>query len=611
MLAQLANQFDQPFEVFAPYPAASDRAAWNALPDDLKSRLIANGESWLGYRFPSILATDFMEFCRNGNRSNYESRLFSRRTILDELVLAECVENQGRFLDDILNAVFLICEESAWQLPAHNSYIRDTPQLLLPDVTRPVVDLFAAETGAVLAVTEYLLRDAFAAISPAVSIAINDNLNRRIFTPYLSEYFWWMGNGREHVNNWTSWCTQNVLLAAFTRPLPEETQSAIFRKACESLDYFLEEYGDDGCCDEGAQYYRHAGLTLFNALEVLNTVSGHALDCVYREKKIYNIADYIRKVHVHDMYYVNFADCSPIAGRCNAREYLFGKRTGNPELMAFAAADYQNSEDPLTRQEHSLFYRLQTIFNHEEMLGFDKSAVLTQTDVFYPSVELFYTRDDRYALAVKGGDNDDSHNHNDVGSFTIYKDGQPLFIDVGVETYTRKTFSSQRYELWPMQSRYHNLPAFDGIMQMNGPEYRASQLSCDCSDTVSQISMEISGAYPAQIGSYQRQAVLEKGKGITIHDTYDGPCKSVVLSLMTYEKPEVNGAAAADSGIPTDSTPSVLTVGNLGTCRIKGASRIEIEEIPITDPRLALTWKHSIYRTLVTLEETDLVLDIQ
>ncbi|MFR2847007.1 MAG: hypothetical protein ACLTC4_07640 [Hungatella hathewayi] len=119
---------------------------------------------------------------------------------------------EGRFLDDIINYVFLICGESAWQLPAHNSYIRDTPQFILPDVTRPVVDLFAAETGAVLGVAEYLLRDAFADISPAVSTVVNENLEKRIFRPYLEEHFWWMGDGESHMNNWTSWCTQNVLL---------------------------------------------------------------------------------------------------------------------------------------------------------------------------------------------------------------------------------------------------------------------------------------------------------------------------------------------------------------------------------------------------------------
>ena len=44
---------------------------------------------------------------------------------------------------------------------------------------------------------------------------------------------------------------------------------------------------------------------------------------------------------------------------------------------------------------------------------------------------------------------------------TLYRDGRPLLIDVGVETYSKKTFSPQRYEIWTMQSCWHNLPQFD------------------------------------------------------------------------------------------------------------------------------------------------------
>ena len=86
-------------------------------------------------------------------------------------------------------------------------------------------------------------------------------------------------------------CTQNVLLAsAFClqwKPSPASNgQSylnlpAILSQACKSLDYFLDEYGTDGCCDEGAQYFRHAGLTLFGAMEVLNGISGNALSLIH------------------------------------------------------------------------------------------------------------------------------------------------------------------------------------------------------------------------------------------------------------------------------------------------------------------------------------------
>lgn len=97
--------------------------------------------------------------------------------------------------------IFSICEESAWQLPPHNSYERDTPQLLLPDATQPVLDLFACETGAILGTVCYLLKEKLDAISPFLTRCIAYELDHRIFTPYLTRHFWWMGNGSEPMNN--------------------------------------------------------------------------------------------------------------------------------------------------------------------------------------------------------------------------------------------------------------------------------------------------------------------------------------------------------------------------------------------------------------------------
>jgi hypothetical protein len=602
VITELTKNIKKPLSCFQPYPQASQRNQWEALPEDLKEQLVKNGEAYLNFQYPSLTAVDFMEFNRTGNRSRYEDKQFLRRNALDSLVLAECVEHKGRFLDDIINGLYVICEENAWQLPAHNSYIRDTPQFILPDITRPVIDLFTAETASVLSIAEYLLRQELKEVSPFLSDMINKNLETRIFIPYLKEHFWWMGDGVSQMNNWTIWCTQNILLSAFSRDLPDIQKEEILNKAVKSMDYFLKEYGEDGCCDEGAQYFRHAGLCLFNCLFLLNEITEDAFSSAYEWDKIKNIASYILNVHISDIYYVNFADCSPVAGRCGAREFLFGKMTNNKELMAFAASDYQNSEDPLTLEEHNLFYRLQTIFTHEEMMSWEKTPDITHKDIWYESVGIFLSRDEHFCLAVKAGDNNDSHNHNDTGSITIYKDGFPLLIDVGVETYSKKTFSPDRYQIWTMQSCYHNLPTFfDGdkpILQKDGEMYGAREVSYQFGPTENKISMDLSSAYPDErIRTYIRSTVHKKGKEIVIEDHYEGSLKSPVLSLMFYEEPTVTG--------------DVISIGNLGKLYVTGASRIQKERIPITDQRLRTAWKHDIYRILITMDSQDLRLIIQ
>lgn len=611
MFYEIATGCHIPFHSFSLYPSIDKRASWLSLDDEWKAESIRLGEKYLHFDYPHLSAVDFMEFSRTGNRVHYETKYFSKRLALNALVLAECTENKGRFLDDIINGIFSICEESAWQLPPHNSYIRDTPQLLLPDFTAPVLDLFACETGAVLASVYYLLKSKLNEISPFISERIAFELKKRIYEPYLNCHFWWMGNGQEPMNNWTIWCTQNVLLSVFLADTDDDFKHTVLQKTCKSTDYFLAMYGDDGCCDEGAQYYRHAGLCLFNTIEILNSVTNGRFCCLYQNPKIRNIAAYIFNVHIDDKYYVNYADCSPVAGRAGTREFLFALRTKNKDMAAFAAFDFiaGGLGTLLLPDENNLYYRLQNAFTMREIRAYcnQLSAPPSHPDIYYPSVGIFITRDSSLVLAAKAGCNGDSHNHNDTGSFTVYKNGTPFFIDVGVESYTKKTFSPQRYEIWTMQSAYHNLPTVNGIMQKDGREYAARVISCHLSDIHSWLYMDIAPAYPETAGLlyYKRKASLIKGREIVIEDSFafsdaSQSTDSVVLSFMTYERPVLKDS----SGCLT------FSIGTLGSLCIQGTSLSDIEIIPITDSRLQTTWKHEIYRILVSAAENDIKINI-
>lgn len=617
---------------YEPFPPASQREKWELLPTALQKKLLLSGNRFLQYSYPHIQATDFMTFSRTGNRTAFEELYFAKRRALNALVLAECVEHQGTYMDDIINGIYSICEETAWQLPAHNSYIRDTPQLLLPDVTSPVLDLFACETGALLATVYALLNVELEQISPFINTCILKEIRERIIEPYLSRHFWWMGKEAEPMCNWTVWCTQNVLLTAFLTPQDPAVQNAVMKQACYSLDCFLKDYGDDGCCEEGAQYYRHAGLCLLGALDIMNAVTDGAFAHLFEHEKIRNIALYILNVHIAGPYYANFADCSPIAGRAGVREYLFGKRIHDGDLMLFAASDFAASEEAeqLLLNEINLFYRLQNTFFYAELLDYAQNAlhpcekqglkppVFRHRSLYYESIGLFLVRSEQWALAAKAGCNDDSHNHNDTGSFIIYKDAKPFVIDIGVESYTKKTFSPERYEIWTMQSTFHNLPTFlispDNtaapsassenaapesnieIMQCAGAAYRAKVNQVDiCPDGISVICMDIADCYPpeAQLKSYERTITFSKEQGITIQDSYCGEL-NCYISLMLYERPLI--------------TDRHIQVGSLGTMTVSKGCTCVAECIPITDVRLKTAWEHDIYRVKIYPPEREMKL---
>jgi hypothetical protein len=585
MLSERLGQIPDALSGFAIAPAGQDRARWQALPGDLRAALVAAGEAALSGDWPALPATLYLGYTRNGNRVDFETVYFARRRRLNDLVLAECVEWQGRFLDAIVDGLWAIAEESGWQLPAHNSYVRGGPRFALPDPQRPVIDLFAAETGALLAVARQLLGAALEEAAPGLSARLEGELHRRIVEPYLNQHFWWMGNGDEPMNNWTVWCTQNVLWTVFALEADNDTRSAVVRKAAGSIDAFLKDYGHDGACEEGAQYYRHAGLCLFNALATLSAIAPEAFAPVFEQPKIRNIAEYILNVHVDGRRYFNFADCAAVCEPCSAREYLFGKAVGSEAVAAFAAADWADGGDVLLKGEINLGYRLQALFTAAELCA-AAGQYPEKKDVFYPSVGLLIARDDRFQLAVKAGDNGDSHNHNDVGSVTLYRDGKPFLIDVGVGTYTAKTFSPKRYEIWTMQSAFHNLPTFEGVMQQDGEAFAARDVSVDLADGQASMSMEIAGAYPPEAGlrSYRRTVRLVKGSHVEIHDIHEGD-RPAELSLMFGQEPQIEDG--------------LIRLHGVGALAIEGGGAPRVETIAIDDARLRGSWPETIYRVLI------------
>lgn len=588
---------------FLPFPPASDRNAYDHLPAELRERLIAEGEACSDCPYPPIYATDFMAFKRTGNRVNFENLYFKRRYNLNSLVLAECVEAKGRFLDQIINGIFILCEESAWQLPPHNSYERNQPQELLPDASRPVLDLFACETGAQLACVYYLLKNELAAVSPFITARILSELRTRIIIPYLNRHFWWMGQGDEPMCNWTPWCTQNILITTFLSDCSQSEKKAVLQKCAASCDFFLKDYGEDGCCDEGAHYFRRAGLCLDAAADLMNQVTDGAFAHLYQWSKMKNIAAYIENVHVEDGYYFNFADCSPLPGRSGVREFLFGKRTEQPGLMLFAAKDFQTAQEEIYREETyrlSLYYRLQNAFYYREVMDYDTSAPVAHRDIYYPSIGLFIARSRNFCLAVKAGDNNDNHNHNDTGSLTLYKNGCPVLADIGVESYTGKTFSAQRYEIWTMQSGYHNLPTIEGLDQQEGAGFRATDVRQVTGEDRAEISMELISAYPLPESgySYRRQVLLDKKQECVVLED-ETNCKNVVLNFITYDQPEYEG-----------SSPHVIKLGN-AALEFTGAELFAAETLPITDPRLQAAWDHDLYRIRLTMTEDKFVLHIR
>jgi hypothetical protein len=582
---------------WSPFSKEIAGGPWQQLPETIESAYLKAANEALSFDWPAIPATLYMEYARNGNRTNFQNVYFKRRTVLSDLVIAEMIEGKGRFMDQISNGIWAICEESSWCIPAHSDL------LPLPNVQAPVVDLFAAETATTLSLTYYFMKEKLDAISPLISRRIEEELDKRILTPLMErDDFWWMGFGeRKDVNNWNPWIISNWLTTVIIIEKDQKKRAAQIAKAAKSLDNFINIYPEDGGCDEGPGYWSHAGGALFYCLDVLHGASDGAIN-LYEEPLVKNIATYIYKAHIAADYFVNFADASAKSSPDPDVVFRYGKSINDQVMMGFASYLLQNKE--FSKGSYTMARKLHAMFSYDEISKYPPRESLL-ADVWLPESQVVASRSKPMSreglyFAAKGGHNQESHNHNDVGNFILYNNGHPVIVDIGVEEYTKKTFSADRYDIWTMQSQYHTLPTVNGVMQQNGRAFRASDVQYTGSKTKVSFSLELKDAFPdtAGISSWHRTLTFNKGKSLDVTENYslnklDGetflsfmtPCHVEILKPGNIVLKDVaNGFEVLFSYNPDQLKP-------------------EIEVHDINDPRLRQAWGDRLYRLKMNNEK--------
>jgi hypothetical protein len=585
---------------FKPFPVYRDRQGWDSLPGEIKSFAKNEGEQLKGREWESLPATMYMDFFRNGNRSRYEERYFRRRSDIVKLVLAECIEAKGEYLDDIINGVWLLCEESTWVLPAHNNSIHDKPQKepheLMDFEERVYIDLFAAETGSLLSWVYYFLGDAIGSHAPLVKRRIEAEVECRILRPYLeSSDFGWMGLNHENpVNNWNPWINSNIIVAflVFAGIFPRAEEGV--NKAIRSANRFIYFYADDGGCDEGPSYFNAAGASFYDCVEELSYVTD--VSYLYREPKISNMVSYIYKVYIGKNHYVNYADAPPRLSPPVGLLERAARETGESALAGFSAYLKENqfclSDTCPSRMGTILFRLFANIFSSGKN-GTAEAGFRLPASTWFKGIEVAICRDSGSSTAglffsAKGGHNNESHNHNDIGNFILYADGDPVIIDAGVETYTKFTFSDKRYGIWTMRSCYHNTPTVNGKEQLPGRDHEARNVSFADEGNKARFSLDIAGAYPEDAGilSWHREFLFTRGKDLVLSDSYSlAYCNGALeLNFICHDKPGITGGIVNLSGLlKLEFDDTVFTP--------------EIDEIPLEDPKIHRDWdKDAVYR---------------
>lgn len=590
---------------FRPFPPAGDQA-YRALAESERAAIIAAAEAYLGHDWPTLLATDFLDFYETGSQAVYHETYFARMKALETLLYAEVLEGGGRFVRDIANGVWAICEQTTWDTPAHLNV--EIPGAGLPSSDHPIVALLSSETAALIASVEYFLAAELDALNPVFRERMRDEVNRHLLGPFLERTdYWWMAYEKPFTNNWNPWITSNYLLSALVFSQSEEELAAHVLKAMEVLDHFLNVYPEDGGCEEGPAYWDHAGGRLLDCLRLLQAATDgrvHLLD----EPLVREMGNFMWYSHIHGPWYVNFADAfaryTPEPGIL----FRYGKAVASPNLQAFAAALPSKPYLSTSRLEYLFMRQLPNLLVREELLAFDRpfepSVFVALEDLETAYIRQGTSTGEGFYLAAKGGYNAESHNHNDVGNFIVFLDGEPLLIDTGVGTYTSKTFSEQRYEIWSMQSRYHNLPDINGQSQPHMIQWRSSHFRAEDSPDEAVVEIGLESAYPeaANLESYRRTLRFDRAseeisltEAIAFRDGYTPHGGNRVdFHLMTHHAP------AAGTG------PGELLLAHpqTGAPRARLVFPVDLDvlvtRIHLEDPVMANSWGDTLYRVTLT-----------
>lgn len=536
-----------------------NRDFWDRLAKQTSSKkIITLAEADLERSIPEFSEELYLDYHEgSGRRDPYNNQY--RKPILDtlnHLVIAECLENQGRFLPAIEKYLSVICEMRSWTDPWHDrdlvSFKKGIPQIALES------SILADQ----LATSLFWLDGRLA---PEIRERVAAELERRTFRSFeqsiqknRDRLDWWITG----TNNWNPVCLNGVVRAALTSIESKERRAFFIAAAEKSVRYFFKGFSPNGYCDEGVGYWSYGMRNYTLLAEAVYQATDGQVDWFHHSPAadipntptVADIARYPERIQIVPGISPSFADCRlNISGDLYTLT-LLRRRLGLPGKV-FSAADVEKNQ---VGQASISLYQLIPIFanlpevtaeaENADGLGVgENSSQQAQFDEkrsYYAAHGVLIARPGeakscRLAIAILGGHNAESHNHNDLGTYVLVCDGRTPLVDPGSEKYTRRTFSAQRYESQVINSFGHPVPRVAGKLQEQGRQAEAKIISTSLSEEEDRIEMDLTSGYHVKtLESLVRQFVYsrrDEGK-VTITDTvaFSQP-ESFESALITFE----------------------------------------------------------------------------
>lgn len=497
-------------------PPCSDRATWGgATVVERTAAPRKSVASWLRRPVPSWDDEAYLEFSRNGSRIAGERMINARKEALYPLVLAECVEASGRYLEAIERSLDELAAQPTWTLPAHDRSLRNLRRRSYE------IDLWVADTAHDIAQALYLIGDR---LRPAVRQRARAALEERVFAPFRESL---AGRNRDHFwltarHNWNAVCLKGVVGAALA-VIEDRRDRALFVAAGEHyIRNYLDGFAGDGYAVEGAGYWNYGFSHFVQLRELLRQATGERID-LFADARVSAIARYGYRIEMLPGNVAAFGDASTRVRPDEMTRAYVNEALGLGQPQRFAAqplgSGRAGNDSPLFRASLLLFARPTPM---QTAATVDPGSL----DDYFAAAGVLVSRpnrEGRLAVTIKAGGNG-NHSHNDIGSYSLGLGSEQPVGDVGAPQYSARTFGPQRTSIPSISSWGHPVPVVDGSLQSDARGVTPGVLGTRFAEDGAQMLIDLKAAYPvAVLRSLTRELVHRRSAAgeVTVTDHFE------------------------------------------------------------------------------------------
>lgn len=463
----------------------------------------------------------FKLYDTTGNRLAYEDYYFNRRFRLAVYALLTWLYQKPEDLEQLEDVMWAVLNEYTWTLPAHlgGNSLNEKANPCTPD-------LFACETAQALSEIADMLKDM---LHPAILLRCKSEVKRRVLEPFLHT----SSNWETQKNNWAAVCSGSIGMAAIYT-LEDNALAEVIAKVLPVMDCFLDSFEADGTCLEGLGYWTY-GMSYFVSFSDLLLQRTNGICNLFEDRRVYPVAAFQSKCYFKNGRTVSFSDgFDKDSFRMGISGYLFHYFKDRKICLPPAANAAAYNSDPCSRFAQlyrdiiwSCYYTIQEYKPENSVL---------------PEAQwMIFHGQDGSGGAIKGGCNDEPHNHNDIGSFLFHLESGSLLADLGCGEYTKEYFGPSRYEILCNRSYGHNVPYINGCEQKDGREYQTAQ--CSFQEDGTSASMDLAPAYGlSALRSLIRTLTFDdQKKMLSLTDSYqfDELPASIEEHFITRQKPRL------------------------------------------------------------------------